>query len=316
MPGENHDYQNVNVAELAASVGNDLFSPSGGSLEAPPAPAPAPIAAPAPAPVPAPAPAPWEALPAAWKKDMETHWTGLPPEVRQYVHNREQQVLSGINGYAKNAKAWEELISPFQPVLQQAPNLNPVPILQGLMQSHLALSNPNLPATQKAQLLREVAKAYKVELAETASAAASQGVDITRHPEFVAMSQRLQQLEGGWQAQRQQEYNARLADTSKNVEAFFADPKNTFAEEVANDILHFIQTGAAADLQAAYDMAIWSNPTVRAKLLAKQAEEAAAAAKPPVTNVEGTGTAGKRGAKTKTIDDTIDEVIAKHANPK
>ena len=57
----------------------------------------------------------------------------------------------------------------------------------------------------------------------------------------------------------------------REVQAFASDPNHPYFNDVANDMVAFVQSGKS--LQEAYDMAVWANPNTRQQLLTKQQQE-------------------------------------------
>jgi len=88
-------------------------------------------------------------LPKAWKKEMEAHWSKLPPEIHDYVYEREGNVSKGIQTYREGHENWSGLLAPYQEVLAQFPDVRPRELLNNLLQSHLALAFGD-PATKQA----------------------------------------------------------------------------------------------------------------------------------------------------------------------
>lgn len=95
----------------------------------------------------------------------------------------------------------------------------------------------------------------------------------------------------------------------KQVEMFFGDKeKHPFAEEVADDIQRLLATRAADSLESAYEMAIWTNPAVREKVLAAQ-QAAQGKPGPKLPNLESSGAAKPTLPKgTGNWMDDIDEI--------
>jgi hypothetical protein len=73
--------------------------------------------------------------------------------------------------------------------------------------------------------------------------------------------QREQQRQG----QQRFELNSQISKFSEGKQYF---------EAVRNDMASFLETGRAADLEAAYDMAIWARPDLRSGLLEQQTKAA------------------------------------------
>ena len=67
-----------------------------------------------------------------------------------------------------------------------------------------------------------------------------------------------------------QRYAEQVRDQVRGrVDKFADDPANLYFNELTSDMEHLIRSGAAADLPDAYEKAIWLNPVVRAKEIAR-----------------------------------------------
>lgn len=248
-------------------------------------------------------------MPKSWKKDMEAHWSKLPPEVHEYVHTREAQVMRGIQQYQEGAQSWNTLIQPYAPIFQSQPDVRPVDLMQGLMNTHLQLLNPSAPMEKKQAIIQRLMSDYGISLDGSAPPQAN--------AEIQELRQTVQQLLRENERTREQTFAAGVAEQERAIEAFAADPKNSFFPEVANDILRFIKTGVATDLASAYDMACWVNPAVRAKRMAQQAASSAPPAPTPRAKngqyvpLDSSVPPPPRTRAT-TMDATIDGIVSKH----
>lgn len=282
--------------EKAAPVAGEVPPPASGAPIAPPA---------------SPAP-PLKALPKSWKKDMEPHWARLPPEVHDYIYNREADVMRGIQLYQQGHQAWQQTVSPFAEILKQHPGVNAVQLFQNLGHNHLALLQAEGPA--KIELAKKLLSGYGIDLASLSGEAASQP-DATMK-ELLALRQELYSLKNGFTQTQQSAFQAAVDEEGKRVAQFMSDPKNPYAEEVAPDMLRYIQTGVASDLTDAYEKAVWANPQIRAKLIAEQARTPApenqGGAKPRVTNIDSSPDAAPRKPKKGDWRSTVDGVVAKN----
>ena len=329
------EYSDTFAADMAAEISSELFSPkepltSEENLEEPAAiveevkPAPTIAAEPAVAIVPG-VNSEVSTLPKAWKKDMGPVWEKLPPEAKAYVHAREADVMRGFQQYQPAAQAFTALTQPFQAVFQQNPDVSPVALFQGLMNTHLQLLNPQMPLDQKQALFKQIAQDYGLDFSATTidpnAPAEVISPEVTR--QFNQLQRELAFLKNERATDKTTaaaaQYEAGVANQLETVKAFAADPKNLYFNEVGDDIFHFIKTGAATDLAKAYELACYANPTVRAKLFAAQ-QTAPIVEKPRAKtgqfiNIEGENS---RPARTRpgTIDQTIDALVADHYSPK
>lgn len=316
MPAD--EYEGFDTNAVAAEIGAELFSPVSEEAPvaevAPVAETPPPVAAETPTEQPAPAIVPGQnsvmkPLPKSWKKDMAPHWEKLSPEVHEYVYAREADVMKGIQQYQQGYQQWDALVKPFAPIFQQHQDINPVQLMQGLMNTHLQLLNPNASPQQKAALAQRILRDYGITLEGMPSG------DAALQQEVQTLRQQLGQIQQSFQSRERAEYQAGVDKHLSDIEAFAADPKNEYFNELGPDILRFVQNGVADSLSAAYEMACWSNPGVRAKILAKQQATTPPAvqrdAKGKFVNLDSVDAPPRTRVKG-TIDSTIDNIVASH----
>jgi hypothetical protein len=307
----------VDATQIASEIASDLFGgdddpagaqeAAGNTEQADPNPAASPQNA---SDGPAPGTAAFDAMPKAWRKEMEAHWSKLPPEVRQYVHTREGDVSRGIQMYQQGHSQWNRLLEPYQQIFQSYPNLDPVQLLQGVMSQHLQLAQGT--PEQKRAVMAQLLKSYGLEMPQT-EAASPQAED----PRILALQQKIEQHEALWQAAQQSAQQHTYKTNLATVESFSSDPKNVYWNDVVEDIYLLIQKGAASNLQEAYDLACHRNPAVRAKIMDEMVK--AQAKVNPATGTPANpsrfpninGNASGRNRKM-TIDDTVDAVVARH----
>lgn len=352
MPPLQDEYEGFDTDAAAADIGADLFgsanpvadspghneggdgtdlTPGNTDANAQPAaaekPSPAPVAAVPPANTPAVdpnAPANNQAaaqqgqnsvakvLPKSWKKDMGPEWEKLSPQVKDYVYEREANVMRGIQQYQNGYQAWTNLIQPFAPLLQSYPQVNPVQLMQGLMQTHLALLDPQAAPEKKAEIVNQLLLEYGINMTTDQVPA----VDPAVMQRIQRQEQMIQQLVAQQQNNQRQAYQQGINTYMQQVDAFGNDPANKFFGEVQDDILRFLNSGVADSLKGAYDLAIWANPAVRAKVIAEQQQPARPTAPAPrakngqFVNLDDNTPPSNRKPKVGSIDDTIDAVVA------
>lgn len=297
-----------NVQELSDQIGQEIFgavetpdtaaSVSSPPLENPPAEA-----------VPSTTPPVEEfPLPKAWKREMEPVWATLSPEARKYIQSREADIVKGLDQYSGSHKNWSKLIEPYQSLLQESPQVDPVQLMQNLMNNHLAIVRAT--PEQKWGLAQKLLQAYGIQIPQTGGEATPpQGLP----PEVQQALGRVSGMERNLQTLQQSMQQQAIAEQTKVIATFASDPKHKHFEEVGDDILRLLKTGAADSLESAYDMAIWANPAVRQKLLDEQIKAAKTPAKAP-TNIVSSGEGTPSKQKDKTIDDTIQSIVAKYTN--
>lgn len=245
-------------------------------------------------------------FPKAWKKEKEPLWARLDRETREYIDAREKDVVRGFDMYSTGHKNWNELISPFEPIIKQHPHVNPVQVMQTLMKNHLALVQSD--ENQRVQLAVNLLKGYGIDPSKLAGLQSQAPAQNQLSPEVQRALNEVNQIKQTFTQFQEQQRQAQVAELEKQVEAFASDPKNKFFDEVADDIQRFLSSGAAQDLPSAYELACYANPAVRAKIIAEQAAPQTPPKNAPL-NVSDTGEGTPRSKKPETIDDTINATV-------
>jgi hypothetical protein len=284
----------LEITQASSQIAEEMFGGGEGQTEK--------VEAPSTDPAPSPPAPPEFPLPKSWKKEMESHWGPLSPDVKKYIQAREADVAKGFSTYEPSHKNWTKLIEPFSPLLSQNPGVDPVSLLQNLMRNHLALVQSEPQA--RVELAKRLLQGYQIDPGAFNGASPPPAIP----PELQQALGRVSSVEQNLQSLQQTLQQGQLAEQTRLVEAFAADPANKHFEEVSEDILNLLKTGACKDLKSAYETAIWANPVVRQKLLAKPP----APAVPTPTNVSGSGEGTPSKKKPETINDTIDAIVAKY----
>lgn len=204
--------------------------------------------------------------PASWSAQAKAAF--LKPEptkedlalIQREVLKREQDVEKGFRERADQLKRYdplEQLIAPHRSKWQ----------MQGMDETtaiRTLLAAQEMLESQPERAIHLLAQSYGVNL----SAQPTQGQ--AQAPQPAGNSQELLQLQQQFNA-LQQSIQAREAEqTSQTISAFFADPKNLYAENVRPQMATLLQSGQATDLADAYEKAIWMDPTIRPLLQTPQ----------------------------------------------
>lgn len=252
--------------------------------------------------------------PKTWRPDAAKAWETLPPEVKAEVLKREEDMFKGIEGYKAEAaigKAIKEVVSPFMPALQSA-GIEPISHINKLLHAHQILSTA--PLEQKQAIFQSLASEYGVTLGEAGDAPYTD-------PQIIGLNKTIDELRSRLDTTDRIKVEATREELKKEVDTFATDPKNVYFDEVANDIAHLLKTKAVGTLAEAYEKAVWMNPTVRAKEVARltaekeaqakaeSAEKASKAAKATAANVKTTQKQGRGTAPVGSLDDTLTEVL-------
>jgi len=201
--------------------------------------------------------------PSSWKKDISEKWSELPPEVRAEIHRRESDYHKGIEQYKQAAEQAEYLQQAIAPYMQniQASGVPPAQALQHLLGVEHTLRNGT--AEQKTRLIAEIARDYGIDLE-----------DITPAPPLDPQVQQLIQQNRHLQQFQQTVQQQQQSAVKSEIERFRDNPENVHFEEVREDMAVLLETGRAANLQDAYDMAVWMRPEIRQTLVQTQRAEA------------------------------------------
>lgn len=254
--------------------------------------------------------------PKTWRPEAIAKWETLDPVVKAEIAKREEDMFAGLETYKQDAswgKALKTVLDPYAAIMQQH-NIDPIVQVKGLMNAHYLLSTGSAQA--RADMMSKLLTDYKVDptLVRIGDEPAAGG---STDPAVVALRAELDELKSGQQRITAERETAIRADLNGKIEKFFADPKNIYINDVANDVAALIEKGTATDLEDAYQKAIWLNPTTRAKELARQAAETEAtraadiakkaeeARKASGANVRTRARSGSAAAATGTMDDTM-----------
>lgn len=258
---------------------------------------------------------PFDTPPKSWKAEQHEAFKALPPAVKQYVHEREQQALTGIMQYKGVVDQFTGIFKPFEAVMR-ANNIDPMQITATLAQNHHTLATGT--REQKAQMAIKLLQSYQIDPADILEGyqpkeGAATKVEIP--PEFISRLEAAERAAGDTQAQ----LTARLrTDIQAELDAFKKSPENPYYAELEDDIGELLGSGAAKNLREAYDIAKLRNPAVSAKVIkdlaaaeakaAKDRADKAKGAKRQIVKSDGSTATPAKGS----MDDTMNAILDKH----
>lgn len=212
----------------------------------------------------------------SWKPDAQQalmkaeRGEALTPEelklLRVEAERRESDFHRGVSefkSHSERAKAYDQVIAPYQEHLQRL-GVDAPTAINALMRADVTLRTSD-PAT-KAQYFAQLAREYGIDLAQVQN---PQPID----PQTQFLQQQMQELrqqQQMWQNQMQQQEQQRV---QQELQAFATDDKKHF-DAVRSDMADLLETGKAKTLQEAYDMAVWMRPDVRQTLIDQQLADA------------------------------------------
>jgi len=211
-----------------------------------------------------------EPAPVSLSGAIKEKWKDLPADVRQEWSKRENDIhrmMTSHEGELRMGRDMKEVITPYMALIQSEGG-TPAGAVRDLLNTAYVLRTGH--PQQKAQLLLEVAQQYGVDL----SLAAQPQQDID--PNMRIIMQEIQQLR---QQANPEVLKTQLQDemtrdmVSKEVSEFAANSSNVHFQTVRSSMGPLMMSGQAKNLQEAYDMACWANPTIRSTLLTAQNEQ-------------------------------------------
>lgn len=215
--------------------------------------------------------------PQSWKPEVRAHWSKLPAEVQAEVTRREVEIsrtLTNTTNARRLAAEFTRIVQPYEGLIRMQKS-TPLQTVSNMMQT-AAVLQMGTPA-QKAKAVVEVIRSFGVDIETLDKLLANQNVDdptgtidsrINQH--LAPVNKLLERLTEQDQARIKSE-EERIAG---EIDAFAADPKNAYFEDLREDIADLIdlaeKRGRKLSLRAAYDTALAQRPDL-AKLVSNGA---------------------------------------------
>lgn len=210
-----------------------------------------------------------DVAPRAYKNIVKEKWGQIPEEIRADILRREEAVELGFTKVDEErhlGRQMKDVIMPYIPMIQ-AEGSNPVQTVKSLLNTAYMLRDAGTTSRQKGELLRQVAAQFGADLTTQSSPGSP------ANPELEALRKEVAELKQG----RNQDLTARQQQEDQSIQslinAFAADPKNVHFEAVKPKMGALMANGQAKDLQEAYDMAVWADPTTRSTLIEQRQAE-------------------------------------------
>ena len=262
---------------------------------------------------------------------LRSTWTKLPPEWRQHVaetHQRVQEVEQQFRPAVDFANRFMQTIQPYQHAIQAETGGDPIAAVHGLMDTaaRLRFGTP----VEKAQTIAQIVKAYAVDIEALDGALAGipmqqpqGGVDpMTVQQAVQAQLAPLMQAAQARRAAQEQQTNAAVRT---ELQAFAADPKNEFFEDVRDLMADAIEVanrqGYDLSLADAYQRACLLHPEVGTVMMGRQRGQSAASltqaatrAKAAAVSVKGAAPVGSpEPTAPSSVRDAIEAAIEAHS---
>lgn len=209
--------------------------------------------------------------PPSWSKEAQPVWDTLSQEAKAVVRKREADFQKGIEKYTQKSSQYDEIsqaLAPVRPLLQQSGIQTDAQAVTRLLEWEGSFRNPQT----RMQAFNSLARQYGIDLQSLAQGSqAPQGQELPEHlrpilDQFGQLAQTVQTMQSRDQEREQQH----VADTLTS----FAKDKPHF-EKVRVRMGQMMAAGIAspADLDGAYQQAVWADPELRESLLKEQDEK-------------------------------------------
>lgn len=202
---------------------------------------------------------------------IKAKWHELPADVQAEWKKREDDIhrmMTAKEGELNLGRSIKEIATPYEAVIRSEGGTVEGAFKDLLNTAYvLRTGSPQ----QKAQLILQTAQQF--------------GVDLSPHFSGQQQGNPLASLQQEIQHLRQQADPARIKSQLQEemdrdringeIQAFAANPANVHFNAVKSTMGSLISSGRAKDLPEAYEMAIWSDPSIRSDLLKAQAAQEA-----------------------------------------
>lgn len=213
--------------------------------------------------------APWRKPPNSWKKDHHETYGVLPPQIQEYVHQREMEMQKGVGEARTKAVFADQVNKVVEPYLDNI-RRNGVDVptaIQYLLSADHTLRNGD--QNQKVQYMAQLCRQYGIDFQSVLGTAAPHAT--SENAALVALQNKLAQFEANMEAERKAKEDADNQSLLKQIEDF-SHNKPHFAQ-VRSSMAGLLQSGLAKTLDEAYDKAIRLDPDL-SQDSARQAAEA------------------------------------------
>lgn len=206
--------------------------------------------------------------PRMWSEQVKAKFASLPEDVQSEILRREREIDTKLRETAQERQIAALARQSLEPHMDHFRELGVAPFdaVNEMLNMGKVLTKGT--AEQKVKLISQLIRNNKVDLV----ALENQLVEAYKRPDdVIEMEQRLRQLERQNQSMTSAQQQAALAEQTRQIEAFAADPKNEYFKEVASDMAVLLNSGRAKGLQDAYEAAcrmnteVWSKMQARAK---------------------------------------------------
>jgi hypothetical protein len=267
-----------------------------------------------------------DVAPHTWPKEWKDNFNNLPPEQRQEMLELNHQMNSGftqkMEAMALERKGLDGVrnaMTPHQNRLERAGISPEVAVQRSLAWDAHIQNNPQ-------QGILDMARAYGVDLSQAIPSAQEQYLTPTERAiqaQVQGTNQSVQQIQAEVQQWREQQQASEFGVRQQNAHAMLnefmnakdgsGNPLHPFIEHAAGRMTHYIQTGAAGNLDEAYEMAAAIDPEIKAARARTRQTQTVLSGKRKVDKVRRashSGIVGKTSGKGPKVERTTEEQVS------
>ena len=200
-----------------------------------------------------------------WSETAKTTFQSQPAGVRQWMLDRETEFGEALTRGTDIAKDMIQTMAPYSQQLARA-GMSPADGLRRLVGAHDLLERDPRAG------LAFIVDLYGIDLQNLNQTAASESLD----PEINSLRQSVGDLTKTVSSLSQNNTDQNVRALESHINAFKAETdaagnvKHPYFDEVRNTMGILIEAGQAPDMEAAYTMAVYANPSTRARAVAME----------------------------------------------
>jgi hypothetical protein len=207
----------------------------------------------------------WLDAPNSYTNEYKENFKDLPQNWRKYLTEREKQVEKGFSDFGNkinNYRFSDNIFNARQERLAKAGFNKAQDYFEYLTAIDDALDKDPTSA------VRAIAEAYGINF----NGNNSQPQDGAIQRQLSEMQELLKSQQNYIQSQQRQSADKQVLDFT-NAKDDNGNLKHPYLNDVREQMVEFLNKGICQDLEKAYDLAVYANPEVRAKLIAEQTKQ-------------------------------------------
>ena len=197
------------------------------------------------------------APPQEWSGNAKVRWEKLPKDIQAEI----AKDYSNVNEQRQRYAALDNVLEP----RKQALTVNHGSVEQGI---NYLFSISDYAEKNPAEFIQWFAQQRGIDLAQNAP----QEGQPQQHPDMSAALQEIQTLKQELGSIKQNTEQSHTQALQSQIDTFARDPKHPYFNDVKQVMSALMNSGKAETLEAAYDMAVYADPTIRAQMQAQEQE--------------------------------------------